>query len=125
MSKRHPRLTIAVQGMRGRPCFRAFFWVRRAGKLTADRVQRFLELLRTVAVLVNAPAPRFTYARDPADARYIDLAIETGAMLIVSNDRDLLDLMEQDNPDGRSLRDSYPAFQVLTPPQFLKILESS
>ncbi|MGB7156442.1 MAG: putative toxin-antitoxin system toxin component, PIN family [Tepidisphaeraceae bacterium] len=99
--------------------------IRRAGKLTAERVQRFLDLLHTLAVHVEAPPRRFSYARDAADARYIDLAIETGAMLVVSNDRDLLDLMEQSNLDGQSLRASYPSFHVLTPPQFLTALRDA
>src|SRR5438067_2177263 len=47
-------------------------------------------------------------------------AIACGGMLVVSRDKDLLDLMSDSNAEGKSLRINYPSFQVLTPPEFLK-----
>ena len=48
-----------------------------------------------------------------------DVAIATGALLVVSNDKDLLDLMNDSNQEGKALRSRYPALRILTPPQLL------
>ena len=66
----------------------------------------------------------FDFARDPTDAKYIDLAVVTGAQLIVSHDNDLLDLMLDTDPAGRRLRAAYPSFRVLTPPAFLDWIDA-
>jgi putative PIN family toxin of toxin-antitoxin system len=88
--------------------------------LTGLRVERFIEDLLEVARLVEDPPAVFLYARDPDDAHYVNLAIHSGALLVVSHDNDLLDLMSQTNPDGRALRAQYPDFRVYTPVQFLE-----
>jgi predicted nucleic acid-binding protein len=67
----------------------------------------------------------FEYPRDPDDAPYINLAIATGANLIVSRDRDLLDLMQPGSADGTRLRADHPTFRVLTPPQLLQQVEDA
>ena len=64
----------------------------------------------------------FHYSRDPDDSKFVNLAIACGGMLVVSRDRDLLDLMSDTNAEGKQLRAAHPTFQVLTPPQFLKTL---
>ena len=66
-----------------------------------------------------------SYTRDPDDAHYVNLAITCEAMLVVSRDQDLLDLMHDSNADGRMLRAQYPEFCVLTPPEFLHIMDRS
>ena len=99
--------------------------LRRYRQITGSRVDAFVKQLRAVARLVDDPPPLFAYSRDPDDAHYVNVALATGAMLVVSRDRDLLDLMTEINPEGKSLRNSYPSFQVLTPPQFLKTLDPS
>jgi predicted nucleic acid-binding protein len=73
-------------------------------------------------MLVADPPAATGYRRNENDAPYIDLAIATGAMLIVSRDRDLLDLMSDDDPVGVTLRREHPTFAVLTPPEFLRVL---
>jgi putative PIN family toxin of toxin-antitoxin system len=97
--------------------------LRKFAKFTPERVERFLEELLEVAELVSDPPPKFVYPRDPDDARYVDLAVATNSMLIVSNDKDLLDLMNDGNSDGKALRSSYPTFEVLTPLQFLSVID--
>ena len=54
----------------------------------------------------------------------LNLAIAASAFLIVSRDRDLTDLMSNANLDGKRLRAQYPEFQVLTPPEFLRLLDT-
>jgi putative PIN family toxin of toxin-antitoxin system len=97
--------------------------LQRIRHFTPERVERFVEELLDVATLADSPPETFTYSRDPDDAHYVNLAIATGALLVVSNDRDLLDLMNEGHPEGTSLRWQYPAFRVLTPPQFLQAVE--
>lgn len=93
--------------------------LKRFGGLTLERVERFIEEIIDVAELVADPPVTFTYTRDPDDAHYVDVALAEHAMLIVSNDKDLLDLMNDNNPDGGQLRRQHPDFMVLTPSQFL------
>jgi len=97
--------------------------LRRFSKFTHDRVERFVEELLEVATLASEPPALFDYARDPDDAHYVNLAIATGAMLVVSNDKDLLDLMSEVSADGRAVRERYPGLRVLTPAQFLESLQ--
>jgi putative PIN family toxin of toxin-antitoxin system len=99
--------------------------LRKFSKFTSDRVERFIEELLDVAELVSDPPAKFIYPRDPGDAHYVDLALAANAMLIVSSDKDLLDLMSEANVDGKALRASHPTFEVLTPPQFLAVIGST
>lgn len=99
--------------------------LRRFRNFTSERVERFLEELLKSAVLVSTPPQEFTYSRDPDDAHYVNLAIVTGAFLVVSNDKDLLDLMLHGNADGEALRAKHPQLRILTPPRFLADLPSS
>lgn len=91
-------------------------------RLTTYRRQRFLITLEATATLLDKFEEPFRYSRDPDDSMYVNLALACGGMLVVSRDKDLLDLMSDTNIDGKALRVEYPAFQVLTPPQFLKTL---
>ena len=93
--------------------------LKRFSNFTPERVERFIEELLDVAQFVADPVPRFSYPRDPEDAHYVDVAVTTGSMLVVSNDKDLLDLMNDTNAQGKMLRSLHPDFNVLTPPQFL------
>jgi putative PIN family toxin of toxin-antitoxin system len=97
--------------------------LKRFGRLTQDRVDRFIEEVLTVAQFVEDPPEVFRYARDPDDAHYVNVAVATGSFLIVSNDKDLLDLNAEDNPDGREIRTKYTTFAAMTPAQFLKFVE--
>jgi putative PIN family toxin of toxin-antitoxin system len=99
--------------------------LRRLSRFTAERVERFIEELLSVGELVSDPSPNFAYPRDPDDARYVDLAIATGSFLVVSSDKDLLDLMDDSNSEGKRLRSSHASFLVVTPSQFLTTLRSN
>jgi putative PIN family toxin of toxin-antitoxin system len=96
--------------------------LRKFRQLSQDKIEAFIVELLDVAVLADTPQTRFVYPRDPDDAHYVNLAIATGSMLVVSNDQDLLVLMTDGSPEGKALRSEYPSFQVLTPPQFLTVL---
>jgi putative PIN family toxin of toxin-antitoxin system len=96
--------------------------LRRFRQLSPDKLDAFTIELLSVAVLVKTPPEVFQYPRDPDDALYVNLAVATNSMLVVSNDRDLLDLMLDDNLDGKRLRTIFPQFCVVTPPALLSLL---
>lgn len=88
--------------------------------LEADRVDEFLETVSIFSTSLDNIAEPFTYARDPKDAHYINLALAAAARLVVSRDKDLLDLMNGSTPEGKELLRQYPDFSVLSPTDFLR-----
>jgi putative PIN family toxin of toxin-antitoxin system len=93
--------------------------------VTDNRVEALIVDIATYAEFVDPVPSIFVYPRDPDDAHYVDLALATGADLVVSRDRDLLDLMSEANADGRILREHHPKFRVLTPPELLQQLHGA
>jgi putative PIN family toxin of toxin-antitoxin system len=91
-------------------------------RILTSRFHRLMEQLKNIAVLVHDVPESFSLPRDPSDAHYVNLALVTGAFLVVSRDKDLLDLMASDSADGLALRALHPSFRVLSPPDFLKLL---
>jgi len=89
--------------------------------LTPERVESFLGELLNAAVLVRSVPAVFTYPRDPDDEAYINLALAAGAKFLLTWDKDLLDLM-QDNPEGRGFRARFPDLRITTPVDFLREL---
>ena len=62
----------------------------------------------------------FTCQRDPKDAQYVNLALAADAKLIVSRDRDLLDLMDLATRDGSAFHKRFPSLRIVDPVQFLQ-----
>jgi len=88
--------------------------------LTLSRVDLFLRHIISIGSLVeNVPAV-FLYPRDPKDEAYLNLAIAAGADYLVSRDKDLLDLVRPDSPEGRSLLQIAQNLQILDPVTFLR-----
>jgi putative PIN family toxin of toxin-antitoxin system len=86
---------------------------------TLDRTQEFLEVIKvTATVLVGFPEP-FVYQRDPDDAHYVNLAATADAHVIVSRDKDLLDLMDPTKPDAADFHNRFPLLRILDPVSFL------
>jgi putative PIN family toxin of toxin-antitoxin system len=92
--------------------------------LTAERVEAFLEAIELAATSLEDVPERFTYDRDPDDAHYVNLALAADARLIVTRDKDLLDLMVMSLPEASDFRSRFPQLRILTPPEFLKEVES-
>lgn len=65
---------------------------------------------------------QFTYARDPNDEPYVNLALAAGAQYLVTFDQDLLDLMTQATPEGKDFHQRFPGLLILTPVAFLQAL---
>lgn len=92
--------------------------------LTDASVASFLERLRYAAELVRTVPRHFNYERrDVKDEPYINLAIEVQAHYLVSRDKDLLDLMNWNREEGREFQKRFRSLQIVTPDDFLRILE--
>lgn len=121
----HVRLVVSADILRevrdvlGRPKIR-----RRNPKLTDEVVAAFLVRVTELANLEENILAAFTYNRDPKDEPYLNLAIATKAEYVVSRDKDLLDLMSDENTEGQKLRTLIPGIKVLTPPDFLHEMRS-
>jgi hypothetical protein len=94
-------------------------------RLREDRVAAFLDNLPNAAIVMPSVPESWTYERDPADAHYVNLALAADAKLIVSRDKDLLDLATAVTDESRQLMAEHPDFRVLTPPQFLSLIDGA
>lgn len=98
--------------------------VRTKMRLSEKAVAEFLRSFRTMILILPDPPELVTFDRDPGDANYINLSIASKALLIVTRDTDLLDLMWDTDAAGVKIRADYPGFRVLTPPAFLDELRA-
>ncbi len=88
--------------------------------LSPDRTREFVEAIAvTATVLVGFPEA-FVYQRDPDDAHYVNLAVAADAKLIVSRDKDLLDLMDSTKRQAADFQDRFPLLRILDPVSFLR-----
>jgi uncharacterized protein len=98
-----------VEDELNRPKIRAAF-----PKLTDDHVTDFTEQVRELAQIDdNVPAIN-SLPRDPDDEPYLNLAIAKQASFLVSRDKDLLSLMNDDD-----FRKAYPGLTIIDPAAFL------
>ncbi len=81
--------------------------------LTGEEVDRFLLKVASLSTFVQdvPTAPRLS--RDPKDEPYLHLAIFSQAAFVVTRDKDLLDLMNDD-----AFLKACPGLAIVTPPAF-------
>ena len=94
-------------------------------RLTPQRTDGFVNAIEAAATVVEGFPQPFIYDRDPDDAHYVNLALAAGAKLIVSRDKDLLDLTDSTKADGVDFRARFPDLRILSPVQFLAELQRS
>ena len=87
--------------------------------ITEEAAKGLLDEVNRCSHLILDVSNRFTYPRDPKDEPLVNLALASQAHYLVTWDRDLLDLMNDDDPHGQILRNLAPDLQILTPPAFL------
>jgi putative PIN family toxin of toxin-antitoxin system len=92
-------------------------------RLTDERAEKLVEVLRTKATLIKDVPPVFNYPRDPKDEKYINLAIAVGAEFIISRDTDLLDLMTGFDDNSKEFRQRFRPLKVIQPLELLKIVK--
>ncbi len=88
-------------------------------KLSDRLVNALLQKIERQAIPIKNVPEEYHFERDPKDERYINLALVTKAMFLVSRDNDLLDLMKATTPDAKNFRLRYPALIILDLPSFL------
>jgi putative PIN family toxin of toxin-antitoxin system len=91
--------------------------------LTQERVEAVLADVLKKAKLENDVPEVFTYARDPDDAHYVNLALKAGATLIVSRDKDLLDLNNSARAEGRDFVQRFPQLRIMQPTELIALLD--
>lgn len=91
--------------------------------ITDDAVTALFDRLRKRAVLVRQVPQVFSYARDPKDEPYINLALAAQAVYLISRDHDLLDLMRWDTAAGREFQRRFRHLRILDPVTFLQEIE--
>ena len=85
--------------------------------LTPEAVDVYLADVANHATTLATVPKIFTLARDPKDEPYIDLAAAIQARYLVSRDKDLLDLMDDD-----TFRQQFPGLLVIDPVALLREL---
>ncbi len=88
--------------------------------LSPEKVEAFLKDLAEKAVSLSDVPSVFSYARDPKDEPYVNLAAASGARYLVTWDKDLLDLMNETREESRAFRQRFPNLIILDPVAFLQ-----
>ncbi len=93
-------------------------------RITDSKVSSLIANIEMVGEFYDEPAEVFSYERDPADAYYVNLALASAATIVVSHDRDLLDLMDEERPESREFRRRFPQVEIIEPHQLLALVRS-
>jgi putative PIN family toxin of toxin-antitoxin system len=87
--------------------------------ITDEVVEDFTRRIKDVAEQLDAVPALYSLARDPDDEPYLNLALAADADYLVTWDKDLLDLMQDEG-----FRTRYPQLTILTPVALLQVLTS-
>jgi putative PIN family toxin of toxin-antitoxin system len=91
--------------------------LRKFPALTAEAVDVFVRDVQARAIAVSNVPRAYALERDPKDEPYLDLAIASGAKYLATWDKDLLDLMGDED-----FRKRFPELTILQPPELLRAL---
>lgn len=97
----------------------------RFSKATEENVSLFIEEIIENSIFFSSIPNHFSYARDPKDEPYLNLAIEAEADYIVSRDKDLLDLMTGYDAESKTFRKRFRRIKIVDPQMFMGILEAN
>jgi len=90
--------------------------------LTPQAVDAFVSrYLRRANWIVDVPGV-YTVQRDPKDSKYVNLALAAAAPYLVTQDKDLLDLMKTDTPEGSEFCRRFANLKIVDPVTFLREL---
>lgn len=93
--------------------------------LTQQAVDNFLGHYLRLANWIDDVPEHFVLVRDPKDSKYLNLAIEANAPYVVTDDLDMLDLMEPTSAAGQDFCSRYPSVQIVTPATFQAIVAAA
>jgi len=83
--------------------------------LTPERVGRFLEKITFLSRRYTVVPKKWSWPKHPEDDHLFNLAIESGAMCLVTWEKRLLELPGQPTEAARLLRQQAPELIVITP----------
>jgi uncharacterized protein len=109
-----------VRDVLSRPSIR-----RKMPLLTDERVAALLDRVEHLATVLAQVSRRTALSRDPDDEPVLNLALEVDADYLVTRDKDLLDLMREETPEGSAFRSRFPGLTILDPVAFLQRLVQS
>lgn len=92
---------------------------------TSENWRTFLNRIRKCSSYIRSVEPRFKLARDPKDSPYIDLAVHVEANHLVTNDRDLLDLMTGADGESKQFRQRFRDLRIMKPEEFVRVVSRS
>ena len=92
---------------------------------TPKIIAAFLDDVVATSRRVRYVPAKFSFARDPKDEPYINLAIAAGADYIVTRDNDLLDLMTAHTDEAKEFRQRFRPLRVVDPVAFLREIEAA
>jgi putative PIN family toxin of toxin-antitoxin system len=90
--------------------------------LTDEHVSAFIATIASRSKLFDNVPPVYTVRADPKDSRYVNLAVAAEAKYLVSWDKHLLGLMDEQSAEGADFRGRYPGLRILDPIAFLREL---
>lgn len=102
-----------------RPSVRAKF-----PHITDERLSDFIDLIAVIAQFPDDIPQVYAGCRDPDDNHYIDLALATSSVFVVSRDKDLLVLRNPASLQGRELAERFPQLRIVEPVELLRVLRS-
>ena len=103
-----------------RPRLRAEFQA-----LTDELVSQLLQAVRGFSMFFADVARELTFARDPKDEPYINLARTAKARYLVSRDADLLDVPRSSDADSRRICEECPGLEIVDPFTFLSSMRNT
>ena len=89
-------------------------------RITDEAVQETFDLLAQFSQMVADVPALFSLPRDPDDEPYLNLALAANADYLVTWDKDMLDLMNDE-----TFRKQYPGLTILNPVALLQALAAS
>lgn len=95
----------------------------RFDSLNYERIEKFLNSIKELAVIVTDVPKVFSLPRDVDDEIYINLAVEAEADFIVTRDKDLIDLMTSYDIESKKFRQKFRPLKIIQPLEFLRIVE--
>jgi putative PIN family toxin of toxin-antitoxin system len=101
-----------VRDVLGRPNIRA-----KNPAITDVTVDDFFRRIEQIAQKIDDVPASYALPRDPDDEPYVNLALAANANYLVTWDKDMLDLMQDEN-----FRQHYPQLVILNPVALLEVL---
>ena len=111
-SLRDDAILAEVRDVLGRPSIRA-----KNPAITDERVEDFLRRIDQVAQRINEISSTYFLPRDPDDEPYLNLALSANANYLVTWDKDMLDLMQDEG-----FRTQHLQLTILNPVALLQAL---